>query len=200
MRYLLAATAAAIALTVTGCGGTGSETAKEPSATNTDEASSHLPEICPERLPIGDDPGGHGFGVDEWADESPSLLPPEEAWTCRYDPVDAGQVPDVGTTYEWVRAGEADPVPESKLPDLTDALENLAPFEGEFACTADLGPRWMVVYVNNGDLTGVVVDDYGCREVRLTDEPFITPGRDGPGPRRGRPGRRRRRSGRAARR
>lgn len=33
----------------------------------------------------------------------------------------------------------------------------------------------MIVYSHSGDLTGVVVDGYGCREVRLTDEPFHTP-------------------------
>ena len=33
----------------------------------------------------------------------------------------------------------------------------------------------MVVYAHDGDLTGVVVDDYGCRTVRLTDKPHATP-------------------------
>jgi hypothetical protein len=33
----------------------------------------------------------------------------------------------------------------------------------------------MVVYNHGGDLTGVVVDDYGCRDVRLTDNPHTTP-------------------------
>lgn len=33
----------------------------------------------------------------------------------------------------------------------------------------------MVVYSHAGDLTGVVVDDYGCRDVRLTDNPHVTP-------------------------
>lgn len=170
MRSLLAAIAAAIVLTTAGCG----EASEDPVAADTDEASSHSGEVCPEQLPIGDDPGGHGFGVEEDAEEAPSLQAPEEAWTCRYDAVDAGQVPDVGTTFEWVRAGEAEPVPESKIADLTAALDGLAPFDGDRACTADLGPRWMVVYSHDGDLTGVVVDEYGCRAVRLTDEPFTT--------------------------
>ena len=33
----------------------------------------------------------------------------------------------------------------------------------------------MVAYSHDGDLTGVVVDDYGCRDVRLTDNPHTTP-------------------------
>ena len=41
-------------------------------------------------------------------------------------------------------------------------------------CTEELGPRWMLVLSRSGDLTGVVVDGYGCRDVRLTDEPFTT--------------------------
>jgi hypothetical protein len=31
------------------------------------------------------------------------------------------------------------------------------------------------VYTHDGDLTGVVIDDYGCRNVRLTDNPHTTP-------------------------
>jgi hypothetical protein len=37
----------------------------------------------------------------------------------------------------------------------------------------------MVVYNHDGDLTAVVVDDYGCRDARLTDNPHVTaPGAD----------------------
>ena len=65
------------------------------------------------------------------------------------------------------------------LPDLQDALNDLSLPDFSGGCDDDLGPRWMVVYTHDGDLTGVVVDDYGCREVRLTDNPHITaPGAD----------------------
>lgn len=38
----------------------------------------------------------------------------------------------------------------------------------------------MVIYARDGDLTGAVVDDYGCRVVRVTDDPHITaPGAEG---------------------
>ena len=65
---------------------------------------------CPEELPVSDDSSGHGFGTEEVADELPTLLEPQEAWTCRYRPVDAGSLPDGGThlrveTRRAARAG-----------------------------------------------------------------------------------------------
>lgn len=33
----------------------------------------------------------------------------------------------------------------------------------------------MLVYATGRDLTGVVVDDFGCGDVSLTDDPFTTP-------------------------
>ena len=135
---------------------------------------------CPEELPVSDDPSGHGFGTEEVADELPTLLEPQEAWACRYRPVDAGSLPDGGTTSGWRRAGRPEPVTTADLPRLQAALDGLAPAERGRVCTADLGPRWMVVYSHDGDLTGAVVDDYGCRDVRLTDSPHTTsPGADG---------------------
>jgi len=42
-------------------------------------------------------------------------------------------------------------------------------------CNANLGSRFLISYAHEADLTGVVIDDYGCNEVRLTDNPFTTP-------------------------
>lgn len=53
-------------------------------------------------------------------------------------------------------------------------VEQLEPPPGKTACTADLGPRYLVSYAYENDLTGVVIDDYGCQEVRLTEDPFTT--------------------------
>jgi hypothetical protein len=50
----------------------------------------------------------------------------------------------------------------------------LVPQHIDRVCTADLGSRLMLVYSHGNDLTGVVVDDFGCGDVRLTDEPFRT--------------------------
>jgi len=130
---------------------------------------------CPRRLPLGDDPSGHGFGTEDPAEETPTLLEPQKAWVCAYQPMDAGTTSDRGATYRWHRVGRPDPVAAADLTGLRDALDDLVPADAEQACTADLGPRWMVVYSHDGDLTGVVVDDYGCRDVRLTDNPHVTP-------------------------
>ena len=130
---------------------------------------------CPQELPLGDDSSGDGLGTEEVADELPTLLEPQEAWVCQYNIVDAGMTANGGTTYGWRRAGQPKPVAAADLPDLQAALDDLAPADRSGVCTADLGPRWMVVYGHDGDLTGVVVDDYACRDVRLTDNPHTTP-------------------------
>lgn len=130
---------------------------------------------CPLELPIGDDPSGHGFGAMEVAGEGPTLLVAIEAWVCQYNTFDVGATADGGAIYGWRRAGRPERVAAADLTDLRDALDDLAPADRSDGCNADLGPRWMVVYSHDGDLTGVVVDDYGCHDVRLTDNPTTTP-------------------------
>lgn len=131
---------------------------------------------CPEELPLGEDPSGLGFGTGEVAGAIPSLLDPQEAWVCQYHQVDVDRPPGAGTTYGWRRAGQPVPVVAGDLPRLRAALDGLLPADRDGgACPADLGPRWAVVYSHDGDLTGVVVDDYGCLDVRLTDDPWTTP-------------------------
>lgn len=172
---LTAAVLAATAVATTSCGTLGSASTAEGPVVHVDEAASHAGEVCPARLPIGEDPGGHGFGTESAAHELPSLLVPDTAWVCRYDTVAAGRPPSGGARYSWDRIGTAQRLDAASTSELADALHELTLIEGDQTCTADLGPRWMVVYDHGGDLTGVVVDDYGCRDVRLTDEPFSTP-------------------------
>jgi len=137
-----------------------------------DEMTAHDGKVCPKRLPPSVEP--HGFGTSNSAASPPSLMEPDAAWVCKYNPVDS--VAAVGNVlgYVWVRAGQALPVDAAQLPALARDLAMLAPAAKERSCTDDLGPRWMLVYSHSKDLTGVVVDDFGCQQVRLTDDPFST--------------------------
>lgn len=94
---------------------------------------------------------------------------------CQYNTVDVGATPSGGTTSGRGLTGQPVPVAPGDVPDFQDALNDLSLPDLSGACTADLGPRWMVVWTHDGDLTGVVVADYGCRSVRLTDNPHTTP-------------------------
>lgn len=151
-----------------------SRAADRPSGASVDEIAAHDGQVCPKRLPQGKD-GDYGFGTAEPAESAPLLPAPEEAWVCQYNPTEAGPGPDGdGTTVGWVRTGEVRSVHSTELPALERGLTELAPVEGDLARDDDLGPRWMLVYSHGSDLTGVVVDGFGCRVVRLTDEPFET--------------------------
>lgn len=172
-RVAVAGTSVLVGGLVSGCGDVGSGRAQPPE--RPDEVGRHQGEVCPPRLAQQEDPG-HGFGTDDRAEESPSLVPPESAWVCQYDPVDAGPGPGGdGMTLEWELVDPAREVPEADLGTFERHLAQLEPADAARACTADLGPRWMLVHVVESDLTGVVVDDFGCRDARMTDEPFETP-------------------------
>lgn len=79
-----------------------------------------------------------------------------------------------GSTYRWQREDGPQANNAQRLPALIEHLDHLEAPEPGGACTADLGRRWMLVYTHEGDLTGVVIDYYGCTSVRLTDGPFHT--------------------------
>jgi len=173
-----AAGAVLAALTVgvlAGCGGSEPPLANdEPSAAPVDELAAHDGKVCPRRLPRSQDPD-LWLGPTTPAESAPSLPPPESAWVCRYQPVDPAPGPDADDARPgWARDGEVRRVPPGRLPALERSLGQLEPAPDDRMCTADLGPRWMLVQAHDNDLTGVVVDEFGCRDVRLTDEPFET--------------------------
>ncbi|WP_183095369.1 hypothetical protein [Nocardioides stalactiti] len=159
----------ALVLPMTLAAGCSDDTA-EPQSELTDELAAHDGRPCPDELPVGDDPDGYGFGTNEPAEERPSMLSPEKVWVCKYWA--GGQSTGSHQTYRWQLEGEPRKVGEDVRGALIEFLDELEPAEEDRACTADLGPRWMVSYSHEGDLTGVVIDDFGCDEVRLTDEPF----------------------------
>jgi hypothetical protein len=167
---------AAAAIVLTGCTlpGFGTPTADRP-VVRPGELAEAGNRPCPHRMSVGDDPFDHGFGTHETADERPALLEPQKAWVCQYYSFDVGTAPKGGTILGWRLVGGPDPVDSADIPQLRAALAGLVPADRSGGCTADLGPRWMVVYSHDGDLTAVVVDDYGCRDVRLTDDPQATP-------------------------
>ncbi len=141
-----------------------------------DELALHEGKVCPKRLPTGDDPKGYGFGTEEPATVVPTIAIPDKGWVCLYAPVEGPRQPDGDAFFKWIRGGSAIALGASSLAELSEQVSELAPPTGwaERMCTADLGPRWMLVISTQGDLTGVVIDDYGCNDVRLTDEPFKT--------------------------
>lgn len=156
----LAALLAALAL-VAGCG-TGTDGAREaPPAERPDELGAHDGEPCPDRLP-----GKDAFGPSDPAPEAPDLSAPERAWVCVYALRDDNR---------WVRDGRPVEASTGAMPGLADALDGLEPAPADRACTSDLGWRYLLVWSRGGDLTAAAVDSFGCREVRLSDDPHVTP-------------------------
>jgi hypothetical protein len=160
---------AAVAL-LAGCGESGSSS--DGIVPPVDEIAAHDGQVCPRRLPPNRDPGS-GIGTGTPAASAPSLPDPDAAWLCRYTPGWSGSEKDEDNARDtWVRTGRSHPVGPAHLSVLARALTGLEPAEADQLCTADLGPRWMLVLSHENDLTGVVVDDFGCRNVRLTADPF----------------------------
>jgi hypothetical protein len=169
-KWLGAAVAVVAAAALVGC----STPVAPPQSDLVDEISAHHGRVCPVRLPPTEDPNDHNLGTVEHADARPSLLEPEQAWICRYDSTDLSERPHsrVRATY-WKRHGGPHRVDHDRLGKLTGYLDRLRP-AGDQACTSDLGPSFMLVYAHDRDLTGVLVESYGCQDVRLTDDPFTT--------------------------
>lgn len=128
---------------------------------------------CPEQLPEPAEDSGYGFGTEAAAEESPDLPEVDRAWVCRYDATDRpGRNPD-GAYYTWDRGTRPRPLPAAEVPALVEAVEGLAPPEGDQACTADLGPRYLLVLATPEErVLAVSVDAYGCRDARLTADPW----------------------------
>lgn len=173
VRAVVAVVAVVVGLVVTGCGGT-PRTAAQTDAPPVDEVGARGGMLCPDTLPERKAPG-YGFGTEEPASALPNLAEPESAWVCGYRPHRAGTTPEKDAHYVWKRQGRVQRVGADQLPRLARLLAALATPDGGRVCTADLGGRSMLVLRRGSDLTGVVLDHYGCGDVRLTDDPFRTP-------------------------
>jgi hypothetical protein len=95
------------------------------------------------------------------------------AWICEYV-VEHPQRRGTTRTPHWSRHGTVAEVPVARLAALAEDMQKLKPADADRICTADFGPRWMLVYAHGSDLTGLVVDGFGCRDIRLSDDPFET--------------------------
>jgi hypothetical protein len=152
------------------CGDEGSaDSGTETSPSAVDEVGRHGGEVCPDQLPLGLREGG-----GEPAGETPDLPVPEDAWVCVYDHVDEEPSEGGEASFAWVRHGDPHEVPADRMASVADALTHLVPADPDRMCTLELGPRYLLSYTTGTDLTGVVIDRFGCRDVRLTDEPFET--------------------------
>lgn len=126
---------------------------------------------CPSLLPHEPGSDGAGFGTSIPARRAPEVLPVDQAWVCRYTADLGAPGEDVNGDYvRWVRDGRTVGLNPGQVTAVTARLENVVP-QSVDGCDADLGPRWLLVTAASNDLTGYAVDDFGCRTVRMTDDP-----------------------------
>lgn len=163
-----------------GLGGEGRTTATDPAAQR--ELADAGGQPCPAGLPQAD--GSDGFGTNQPAPGSPQLPVADQGWLCRYGAHLGRPGPDEdGGLATWQRDGQPVALDRAAVEELIAAGTPLEPPDVDVPCPADLGYRWLLVTSNGGDLTGVAVDQYGCRNVRITDSPaHVEPGEaTGPG-------------------
>jgi hypothetical protein len=146
---------------------------EKPSVASIDELAEHGGP-CPVRLPLPDDDSGHGFGSSTPAKADPTFKTPDRAWVCQYGNEIVG-TSDAGTVLEWTLNDSVRRLDDARLGPVDASLEGITRVRPDAqGCTEELGPRWLLVTETGGDLTGVLVDGYGCQDVRLTDDPFVT--------------------------
>ena len=167
-------TGTALALTGTGLGEQDGPTVVDPATRQ--ELAAAGGEPCPSVLPQAD--GSDGFGTSEPAPDSPDLADADQGWVCLYSPGTGEPGANAGGSYvTWRREGPLVVLDPAKLDALIPTLTPPELPEGGRLCTSDLGPRWLLVTSTGGDLTGIAVDAFGCRNVRITDNPAeVEPG------------------------
>lgn len=143
-----------------------------PSLPNSSELAEAGGRPCPDVLPHKPGSDGEGFGTQTPASSVPNLPPARRGWVCNYgaDTVPGGD--HNGDYVTWRLRGQALSLNDSQLATAVDALSGLSLPDGQ-GCDDNLGPRWLLVTENNGDLTGIAVDAFGCETVRLTDSPAV---------------------------
>jgi hypothetical protein len=168
---LMAGLLLVVAGSITSCGARSNNAS--PSSEPVDDLSQHGGSVCPTTLPRAPR-STYGFGTEKPAAMVPTLSKPQRAWVCQYDAHNVARQGSNGAWYEWVRVGAPRRLDVQELDAFASAIGQLTVPSADRACTMDLGPRYLVSYTYKRDLTGVVIDGYGCRGVRLTDNPFTT--------------------------
>ncbi len=158
-RHLLLIAAVVGALALTGCSGDDGDSEPDDPRAGLSEVDAYSSEECPTELVQPE-----GGTVDEPATEAPSLAAPESAFVCVYDPS--------SDQTRWQLSDEPVPVEAKELRAITRLLTRLEPAQADRSCSGKSGPRWVLVSTTGKELTGVVVDDFGCTDVRLSDNPF----------------------------
>ena len=165
----LAALFVAVTWSTASCGG--HVEAASPPSDPVDELSQHGGRFCPAALPRAPRET-YGFGTEDRAAAVPSLWKPQQAWLCRYVSQNVAPRGSNGAWFDWVRLGAPRRLDAQQLAAFSTAITQFKVPRRDRACTDDLGPRYLVSYSYEQDLTGVVIDDYGCGDVRVTDDPF----------------------------
>lgn len=143
---------------------------RDPSQELADHSGEHCPEVLPDP-----DTASDGWGLGSAARTAPRLSIPDAVWRCSYEAFDVAPPGSNGASYQWRLTDEAVPLDATQIDRFTATVAELVPPGGGVrACTDELGLRHLFAFDHDGDLTGVVVDDFGCGDVRLTDEPFET--------------------------
>ncbi len=152
-------------------------TARDPSTPSPEPSTSTTgapPALtCPDRLAQASN-ATHGFGPRDAARTAPSLPRPTTGIVCAYTPQIASRDANGGAQIRWKRVGEEVRLTPRQLAPIATDLEALEPPPKSYGCNDDLGPRWLLVFPNDSGVVGVVVDDFGCRFVRLTTDPAGT--------------------------
>ncbi|WP_460840423.1 hypothetical protein [Nocardioides marmoraquaticus] len=170
---LLATLAATVLLSA--CGDTGGSGTAADGGGSADSSGSASPEPeprdeaspvaleCPRRL-------ADAAGIVDPAQATPTFPRVEAAVVCSYL---QGRSPDAG----WERTVGPVEVPDDRLASLDDTLAGLRPAPADQMCTMDMGPRVLVLAATSDGVVGVVAEQYGCRQVLLTDDPAdVAPG------------------------
>lgn len=146
--------------------GSSSEPAADDRARSTAEPN-RITRPCPDELPQAISSAGEMSRV---AKRKPRLPRPQRAWVCVYRAANATDPSrPAGATLRWVRRQAPVRVEHDELRTYQRELDRIEPADDGRVCRSDLGPRYVLAYADGAEVLGVIVDDFGCQDVRLTD-------------------------------